>query len=248
MATVRSLVPPLGSQRALGHHSPGQARGASLLPSLSGVWGCHAPSPPLCHTTHYGSVWGGHSPQWAFPGLGVQRPLFVEWTPERRGGWVVPWEGSSRCSVRGVWGSRIYYTLWSSGGVGAQAEPLFRAGSLGWGRGGSPGLLSGCWQPESPSPARPATGQEGQSSHVRHPAQPFLRRLSAGAARRSRQAHCITLAQPSIPGRQSCSLSPECPSCGAAKNPQVWGRRGECRALWVLTLCHVGSGFSVYLG
>lgn len=129
-----------------------------------------------------------------------------------------------------------------AGGASAQSrEP-------GMGVGGSPGLLSGCWQPESPSPARPATGQEGQSSHVRHPAQPFLRQLSGRAARRSQQACCIALAQPSTPGRQSCSLSPECPSCGAARDPQVWGRRGECSAPWVFSLCHVGSGFSVYLG
>ena len=58
---------------------------------------------------------------------------------------------------------------WGTGGASAQSREPVR------GQGGFPGLLSGCWQLESPGPTRPATGQEGQSCHVRHPAQPFLR-------------------------------------------------------------------------
>lgn len=188
----------------------------------------------------------------------MQCPLFVGGTPERRGGLSIlqllvnsggPVGREQQMLCEGSLGERhLLHVVEFWWGRGTRGEPLLRAGSLGWGWGGSPGLLSGCWQPESPSPARPATGQEGQSSHVRHPAQPFLRQLSGRAARRSQQACCIALAQPSTPGRQSCSLSPECPSCGAARDAQVWGRRGECSAPWVFSLCHVGSGFSVYLG
>lgn len=202
-------------------------------------------------------MWGSHSPQWAFPGLGVQRPLFVGGTPERHGG------------------LSILRLLVNSGGPVGREQQMLCEGSLEerhllhvvefwWGRdtGGSLCSEQGAWDgggegPQSCSqdagsrraPVPPSLPQ-GRKGRV--PMCTILPSPSCGSSLAvqldSQQARCIALAQPSTPGRQSCSLSPECPSCGAARNPQVWGRRGECSAPWVLSLCHVGSGFSVCLG
>lgn len=174
---------------------------------LCGVSRPIAPTVPHCTP---GECVGSHSPQWAFPGLGVQRPLSVGWTPERRGGLSIIW------------------LLVSSGGPVGREQHVLCEGSLGeghllhivefwWGRGageasaqsrepvrgqgGFPGLLSGCWQPESPSPARPAQGRKGRVPMCAILPSPSCLRLSGCAARWSRQAHCIVLAQPSTPGR-----------------------------------------------
>lgn len=231
----------------MGHHRPRQAWWG--FPAAQPLW-CVGMSRPITPTVPHCTPWqcvGQPLPTVGFPRAGCAAPP-VCGMDTREAWWVGgPVGREQQMLCEGSLGERHllhvveFWWGWGTGGASAQSrEPGMGAGRV-------PRAALRMLAAESPSPARPATGQEGQSSHVRHPAQPFLQRLSAGAARRSRQAHCITLAQPSTPGRQSCSLSPECPSCGAAKNPQVWGRRGECRALWVPTLCHVGSGFSVYL-
>lgn len=241
----------------MGYHSPGQALVGLPCCPASGCVGDVTPHHPHCvpRCTPW-DVWGSHSPQWAFQGWVCRAPCL--WEGHRREWSLHP---PAPCELR--WSVGREQQMLCEGSleerhllrcgvlVGRDTERGASAQSRAWDRGGegSPELLSGCWQPESPS-HQPATGQEGQSSHM--PSCPALPAawLSGRAARRSAR-RCTWRLPPSppTPGRQSCSLSPQCPSCGAARNPQeVWGRRGECSAPWVLSLCHVGSGFSVCPG